>query len=378
MKNKLMAVLLALCLLAGLAMPALAADPVYFTAINDTVLPLKSETMPKYVGDTLYLPYTFFSSSILGVYYTNSSDLNTIMVYASSTKRLVFNVSRSTVYDQSGQQYFFSARALNGTVYLPAQKVCDFFGLTLSVIETDLAPIVRVKTSAAILNDRTFPFYSRTKTDMQTYYNDYTGVAPSPEPTPDVSPTPTEPGVESYAQVTVYLSFHKFADGMLEKLLNTADDYGYKCSIFVAADEIKDNADVLRRAAGEGHTIGIWLKDGTYDEYRETARLLYEAAKVRTILIASPTGTAGAAKATAKENGLLYWSSTRRYDETKTPSLSALTSKLVDTSRRSESFCFASTSASLHVVDALLEYLSVHSYTVRKITETTVPTLPPG
>jgi hypothetical protein len=169
--------------------------------------------------------------------------------------------------------------------------------------------------------------------------------------------------------VTVYLSFYKLSGDTFAEVLDQLKGAGYRCSFFISADEIPENADLLRRAAGEGHTIGIWLKTGQYDEYLKAAGLLYEAAKLRTLLIAADT--AGTAEATADAHGLIYWRFTRRYDEA--PSLSSVTSKLSVLDGSRDSISFACSNAALRTIGSLLLYLKDKEYDVRRIIETSMP-----
>jgi hypothetical protein len=376
-KQKVVFILIVVFMLASLVVPAAgAADPVLFSAANDEIMPLKTETMPKYFGNTLYLPFTFFSSDSLGVQFTNSSDLNAIMIYATPQKWLQFDVSQSTIFDQDNQQYYYRFIASGGTIYLPVKEICDFFGFTSAVITVyPGATIIRIKNDSAAFNDASFPYNPQTKSDMQKYYDEYkaanTPPNPSVSPSPGVSPSPVIPPAASYERVTVYLSFYQLSGEPFGKVLDLLRDSGYRCSFFIAADEIPDNADLLRRAAGEGHTIGIWLKTGQYSEYLEAAGLLYEAAKLRTLLVAAAGTAAGEAEAAAEAHGLIYWRFIRRYDAA--PALSTITSKLSVLDGSRDSIGFACTTASLHTINSLLDYLKEKAYNVRRIIETNKP-----
>jgi hypothetical protein len=69
MRRKVIAVVVLLSLLETFFPTVVsAAGDIFFTAINNYVQPLNEKTMPKYF-DKLYIPYTFFSSDELGVYF---------------------------------------------------------------------------------------------------------------------------------------------------------------------------------------------------------------------------------------------------------------------------------------------------------------------
>ena len=55
---------------------ARAEDDVFFTAVNDTMLPLADETMPFVAGGTLYVAATAFDGAELGVYCSRSREKN--------------------------------------------------------------------------------------------------------------------------------------------------------------------------------------------------------------------------------------------------------------------------------------------------------------
>lgn len=126
MKKRIMAVIMLFCIAAAFVAPAgRAAGTVYFSVINNTVLPLKDSAMPAIYDGQIYLPASFFSSDELGVY--SSSGENNAVIY-SGKKTLWFDVAKGTIVDHDGVQYYlYSARAYNKTVYVPAKLVCEFF-----------------------------------------------------------------------------------------------------------------------------------------------------------------------------------------------------------------------------------------------------------
>ena len=55
---------------------------VYFTAVNDQLLPdLSDETMPFWSGGRLYVPSTVITGTDLGLFYSRSRDKSTAVVY---------------------------------------------------------------------------------------------------------------------------------------------------------------------------------------------------------------------------------------------------------------------------------------------------------
>lgn len=366
MKRKIAVAAVLLCIMAAFVLPSVkAADDVYFSVTNNKILPLSQSTMPVIQDGQLYLPYTFFSSGELGIFVAPGE--NKVLLYSSISKRLTFDALRGTIIDQDDNQYYlYSPIMHNGIVYVPAEMVCKFFGLTPpSVIDAEPAPIVRIKSATLIINDATFP--SLFKNELQTAYDIFTG-----KTTP--SPSPSSPGaVPSYGNVTIYLSFTDLSGGTLGEVLDTFDNTPYKSCIFVAEDEVADNADLLRRAAAAGHSIGIWLKNGTYEEYQKASALLFEAAKIKTVLVTATGSAAAPAKAVAAAEHLIFWNTTKRYDAAVKFSLSGITGKLSTGSIPRESLSFDCSDKTSGILSAFLSYLSEYKYNVRRVNETTVP-----
>ena len=69
---------------------------VYFTAVNDQLLPdLSDETMPFWSGGRLYVPSTVITGTDLGLFYSRSRDKSTAVVYRQGSA-LTFNFAAST------------------------------------------------------------------------------------------------------------------------------------------------------------------------------------------------------------------------------------------------------------------------------------------
>ena len=155
------ALLLCLALLVP-SVPAAAAN-IYFTSLNDQVLPLTADTMPVVSGGVMYVPASVFdrdSTGIdLGIYYSYSRSSNTVTLF-NLRQILVFDLSAGTCQDSMTGEYY-SARGItrNGRPYLPAKMVCQFFGLTYTenaLSFVDQGYLVRIKSDANALDDETF------------------------------------------------------------------------------------------------------------------------------------------------------------------------------------------------------------------------------
>ena len=168
---------------------------VYFTAVNDQLLVLSSETMPFWVGGTLYICNTVFIGTDLGVRYVRNYSMGLAMLYTSS-KDLRFDLVNQTVYDKDGEKYAGAAIEKNGYVFFPIDLVCKHFGLKWSLNSTATVPLVRIKSDHVVLNDRSF--LNAAATMMASRYAEYEKLVNSsqentpPEVDPDVGNT-TDP-----------------------------------------------------------------------------------------------------------------------------------------------------------------------------------------
>jgi hypothetical protein len=366
MKRIITAIIVLLCLTIALIMPDVkAAGSIYFTAIMNELQPLKSGTMPMSINGLLYIPYTFFSSEKLGVYFLTGTD-KVLLYSAAGSKQLTFDVVRSTVFDQDQNQYYIPAQRINGLIYVPVDSVCEFFGLNYSTIICEPAPIIRFLKGTSPFNDPTFASINRTK--MLEYYTAYTGtpVSPGASSSPSSSPAPT------YENVTVYLSYYDLAPDGFAKVLDALNVSRYKCCFFLSVGEIAADAELIRRAAGAGHSIGIWLADGTFGEYQEASALLFEAAKIRTLLVSAYGDAAETAAATADSKGLVFWSVSRTYDASSKLTLAGVTGNLTVLSGNRESVNFACTDKAASLAGSFFSYLADKKYSVRRITERTL------
>lgn len=364
MKQKFIVAILMLCLIIFMGMPfASAAGTLYFTAVNETILPLSDATMPTVLNGEMYVPYSVFTTKELGVNFYSTSGGNTVSLYKGSTL-LIFNLSEGYSYDQNDVQYTAVAQKYNGIVYVPVTFVSSFFGYTYSYIDSAPAPIVRIKTSSVIYNDKTFVSVSRTK--MESYLDEYYGVTITPSPSPST-------GYETYENVTIFLSFDNISSENTDDILSTLDQYGYHGCFFVTKEELVEHDDLIRKIAGHGHSIGIRLQSGTIEEYSETSAVLFEVTKLRTLLVSADSAVLETAEQMAEDEGLLFWNDTKSFGSVRF-SPSSLTNKLSTATGSFENLSFSCTNYTLNSLLSVLSYLNTHGYTIKLINEIQSPT----
>jgi len=287
MKKRLIALLCAVVLcLSSVPARAINVGDVYFTALNLNLLPLSIDTMPTWVNGVLYVPASVFDSTVtgvdLGLYCTQSSMNNTVTLYTLK-QMLVFDLSRGITYDHhSGQS--ISARAVNrnGRIYLPVEKVCDFFGLEDSYNYTQYGYLVRIKSEPGGLSDADFidaasvPMASRLQELLRSQQTPVT-----PPPAVDSPVTPVDPPAppsgnedQPKSRVQVCLAFRCETGEGLEQILNRLNDQNCRGFFFFTPEQIVQQDMLVRRIVGSGHGIGILAQGDTVEDSR---RILIQA-----------------------------------------------------------------------------------------------------
>ena len=371
MKKRMFSIIVAVCLIIALPfVPSQASQMLCFTGVNDTLLPLRDSTMPAYFGTTLYVPASVFTE--FGISSGMSTSQDTVYVYRGEKIRLTFFISLGLVMDQDGITYENSGlQIIDGVYFLPLDFICGFFDLSYKLLSNDPVSVLRIKNSSAVYNDNTF--IGNYKSQIEKAYKSYsTPLTPSPTPivfptTSDAPPTET-PIIEEFSDVTVYLSFFDISEPYTSTILDTLADHSVTACFFLSAPEIIANPALVRRISGEKHMIGIMLDSVDYSDYSEAAKLLFEATKLVTPLVASNAETADEASAMCGEYGLIYRAATVQPgdDENST----AVAAYLSITPFTSDDLRLACTQNTTRLLPTIIRYLETFKYTVSIITET--------
>ena len=369
MKKRVIVIFLALSLVVTLPPVASRASPmVCFTGVNDTLLPFRDATMPAYFGTVLYVPAGVFAE--FGISSGTSASRDNLYVYRGEKERLAFYISLELAMDQSGEIYEnVGVKTVDGLYFLPLDFICEFFELTYKLLSNDPVSVLRIKNSDAVYNDPSF--IGHYKNQIEQAYKAYSAPSTS-TPVPSAPPAET-PVIFDYSDVTVYLSFCGVTETYASLILSALSDYSVTACFFLSAADIAENPALVRRISGENHMVGIWLDSAELDEYSGTSRLLFEAAKLVTPLVASDIEISGDAAALCEEYGLLYRVATVWPEESN--NAAAVASQLSVTPYTYDDIRFACTQNTSRILPTVLRYLNSHFYTVSLITETS-PNIP--
>lgn len=398
-KRAVLSVLLASVLLAACFLPsASAAGDVTFLAVNDDLLPLSDYYMPVYSGGVMYLPYDVFTSYGLGLYLSRSSSGSVICLY-NGDQALYFNLDEGYAFDKQQTNYDVPALDYGDSWYVPVSLVCSCFGIIQSYIDASPAPIIRLKYTGTIFTDRLF--VTAKAYQMQTAYNDYMGIVeteepPAPEdppaepedPVPVVSPEPVEPTVipapmpspspepeetkkpVTYENTTVFMSFLGL-EGITENASSLPGGAVNACC-FITEEDILKNADAVRMLCGIGCNIGIHLLDGSMEEYENVSELLFEAARVKTVLVYADEECCDTAALTCERTGCVLWNADRLF--TDEGDLNAFSVSRPTSDGERENLVF-SLGEHYDLLPGFLTYLREQKYSIGAIRENTTPTL---
>lgn len=319
-KRRVLPLLLAVLLFFGLSRPITAStSAIYFTSINDSVVPLTSDTMPYWSGGVLYVPYTVFSARTNGIGVSLGLDVsynrgsNTVAIF-NLKQILVFDMNNGTCRDEiTGTTYNSRALMRGGKPYVALNLVCSFFGMDYSYNQIPYISqsyLVRVKGADTVLDDATFIDAARRL--LNDRLRDYTQslnpvetTTPTTPATPETS-TPSAPPSPETGRTAAYLAFRcESADG-LPAILNTLDGSGQYALFFLSPQLIWEEGDLVRRILGTGHSVGILAWDGEENTLIQGRLALEELARTRTTLAYVPDG----ARAELEGKGWVCWKET--------------------------------------------------------------------
>jgi len=329
MKKRWIAALCALLLVCGMVavMPSAAAqkENLYFTAVNDTILDLQDETMPRMINNILYVPYTVFdpysvNGVKLGVYSSYNRAKSTLMLYARS-KVLIFDLDKETAtFDNkpvSGKVIIRNSMAL-----VPLELICELFGLEWSWIVMERGYVIRVKSEDVVLSDRdfataaTYAVEMRYQKYMQNKVPETSGQPTTSTPPATESPKPTSPvtpgGVLDAEDAWVYLGFRMTDGEGFADILKRMKDAGVYGVFFCLPSELALRDDDIRALLAAGHRIGLVLDGETaqdqLEQFREGNRLLRKIAYTETAVAVSENLTRGERK--TLEESCILWKTT--------------------------------------------------------------------
>lgn len=244
------------------------ASSIVLTAINDSFLPLESNTMPTKKSGEWYVPYNVFNNFGIISYMQDNGDS---LVMQTENQTITFSLSQGYTYDKNLNTLSQPAYNINDTVYLPVKLMCAQFGLSFSVI-TGENLIVRICDENAKLSDSNF--VANTTQNSDEIVDDYKNegktevpvVKPEPEPPSNIpEPVPPEQPITpaTVRPDFVYLSFMGETNEFSDDLLDTLQLYSANATFFIPVNSKLDD-NFIRKAIVLGNNIG-WIVNDEQD-----------------------------------------------------------------------------------------------------------------
>lgn len=369
MKKTITAILLIAMIAVAIALPSFAAETIYFTSVNNILMPLRDDTMPISYSGSMYVPYSVFNSNELGTFAVYSQSAQIVTVFGDGVQ-LYYNLQDGTTYDTYGNTYRHRAISSNGRIYIPVAFTCEYFAINYSIIYGNkYGNIVRM-TVGDVLDDESFS--GAASALMKSRLDDYnkskasptpTAVfTPTPTPTPSRTPSTSEPSVTDRSDVKVYLSFFGLDPKLTPRILTALQPRSTPAAFFVSAEDIAAYPDLIRRISGSGHSIGIICGEDYEGDYAAASSLLFDAAHTSAFITA---GTAGFITYTEDGSGLILYCST---GDAQPLSLTAAVRKLERTESRAD-LIFTTDEQTAEELPALLRAMRAENYDISLLTE---------
>ena len=342
--RRLAALAAALVLVCQLAAPAPAAlEGVYFTAVNEILLPLNDETMPFWSNSELYVSQAIFTDGVLGVACNINRHKQLITIY-SLRQTLIFDLASGTCTDAQNRSYTANVIARGNYYFFPLTLITNIFNLTWTYNSTDWAPLIRITSSSAQLPD--YWFIDAGNYTMEIYYNNYVKSLASTETPQPVTPPST---VGSYSQRIYLLMDFTSADAMTG-VLDLLAQQNSQATFLLTAQQIQEEGDLVRRMVAQGHAIAIAPQSSSQEdlvaELAAANAALWQAACIKTRLVYLTDAQSGLRTAVAQMG---YLACTVDMDSSETP---------LTTSSRAVSLY---SKLSAHNSDGLCVYLGAES-----------------
>lgn len=308
---------LALCGLLGgaLALSASAStDGVYLMAVNERVLDVTVDNMPRTVGGVLYVPYTMLpnraSGLNLGVSALYSTTRRTVLV-TDDQRGIIFDLQSNTATDVDNVPVQARAMVRNNMVFLPIDWLCQYFGsISCTRTRTPYGTLVRLTSSAAILTDRDFADAADSLlADSLRRYLESGGRGEGVNPVSSGGPAPSEDlsGAELYLALRAGVSAQDCAQ-LLE-------GRGQRALFLFSPEELPQQGDLVRRVVGAGHTAGLALTgedpDSCLLQAAEGRALLAASARYNALVVSAP-GLDAKGREALEAAGYVVWEATVR------------------------------------------------------------------
>ena len=302
-RKRLLCLLFAALLLFTTVPVASASSGVYFTMLNSNAPDaLQSGTMPFVRNGNIYVPQSVLTR--LGISVTRWTGG---LLLSSGDLYVMFDQENGSNTTSAGGSLSAAPLSRSGTNFFPVGStgsatgaLAAFFGINFQIVQTEPAPTVRLYTALGPLSHAAVQRNGDSLFRLTYRYNTFTGNvtdeadnaapdSPAQPPSDPITPdgaadSPDEPNNPAAAPVSLsFVGLTAETDALLDALRRT----GIPAGFFVTAADALAYPDLVRRLHGEGHYLGIYLIEYAEAEYAAASQALFEAARLRTVLVAA-------------------------------------------------------------------------------------------
>ena len=251
----------------------------YFTAVNDKLMPLTTETMPFWSNNVLYVCCTAFEQTDLGVRCIRNYNTGRTVLYTRD-RALYFNLENRTTYDKNNVMFYGYAIEIGELIFYPLDLVCKYFGLSWTMIETSTIPLIRIKCDTVVLDDSMF--VNAASSMMAGRYAEYEKLVNSSRPvedeqnenqqgdqqneqkedTPD-PPVVDDPPIHAAEGQKLYLLLSATTGDAVRRMIAQLAD---RQATFLLTVQQMEDGDLLRALLGNGHSIALQVSGSTESE----------------------------------------------------------------------------------------------------------------
>jgi peptidoglycan/xylan/chitin deacetylase (PgdA/CDA1 family) len=254
------------------------------------------------IASVWFVPITVFSK-LDGVDVKSSSFYKNTVISKGEKYFTIDNDTMMFAYtEESGMFYFKTYMLRSGTIWVPAERVCSYFGLGFEVLASSAGTAVRISDDKA---------QTSLEQLLATYNPDLLAAAYTPETTTAKPPAKTtapetetteERDIEDISYDRVRFTFEDCPNEYTRELLDVLEKHNIRATFFVTGGGIAAYPELISRMAADGHSVGLhsmsldekfFAEDirNFINELEEENALLDRVIKSRTRLVRAPNGS---------------------------------------------------------------------------------------
>lgn len=262
--RKLICLLLALTLAAGLCAGAQAEGALFFVAVNDTI-PVTLTASPLSSGGVTYVPYTAFDARPGNVVSAYNAAEQTFVLFTKDY-RLVFDLATGEVTDENQNVSTQTTLFRNNLLYIPLVFCASHFGLKVSMLESrDGYEVLRFTTGSEVYDDSLFIEKAE---NLIAYRISQQSIGTAdgqeqPGQTGGNSAAAQDPPEEEKTPAQVYLAFTDAQT--MEESAAALEAYQLRGTFFLTEAEIEADPALVRSLYAAGHVLGVTVPEDTGD-----------------------------------------------------------------------------------------------------------------